>query len=40
MRVLFHPEFPLDIRRYAGAYAEVSSGLETRFRQEIANAIE
>ena len=39
MRVLFHPEFPRDIRRYAGAYDQVSPGLATRFRQEIDNAI-
>ena len=40
MRVLFHPEFPNDVRRFAAAYAEVSPGLSTRFRNEVDGAIE
>ena len=40
MRVLFHPEFPNDVRRFAAAYAEVSTGLATRFRREVDEAIE
>ena len=31
MRVLFHPEFPQDVRRYAHTYNEISSGLAVRF---------
>jgi hypothetical protein len=40
MRVLFHPEFPQDIRRFADGYGRVSSGLAERFRNEITYAIE
>jgi len=40
MRVLFHPEFPQDVCRYAEAYSEISSGLTERFRDEIGHAIE
>jgi hypothetical protein len=40
MRVLFHPEFPHDVRRYADAYSEISPGLATRFRHEVNNGIE
>lgn len=40
MRVLFHPEFPQDVRRVADAYREISPNLATRFRLEIGAAIE
>ncbi|EIP98662.1 hypothetical protein OpiT1DRAFT_03125 [Opitutaceae bacterium TAV1] len=40
MRILYHPEFPGDIRREAARYAEISPGLKTRFRTEIDEAIE
>jgi hypothetical protein len=40
MRVLFHPEFPQDVRRYAAAYHEISPNLAARFRLEIEAAIE
>jgi hypothetical protein len=40
MRVLFHPEFPQDVRRYAEAYNDVSPGLAARFRHEVDEAIE
>lgn len=40
MRVLFHPEFPQDVRRYADAYGEISPGLSIRFQQEVEAAIE
>lgn len=40
MRVIFHPEFPQDVRRYAHAYGQISSGLATQFRHEIDDAIE
>jgi hypothetical protein len=39
MRVLFHPEFPQDVRRFVNGYAGVSSGLAERFRIEIEDAI-
>ena len=40
MRVLFHPEFPNDVRRFAAGYAQISPGLAKRFRDEIDAAIE
>ncbi len=40
MRVRFHPEFPQDVRRFTGAYLEISPNLGARFRLEIAAAIE
>jgi hypothetical protein len=40
MRVLFHPEFPQDVRRFADAYSQISPGLAARFHQEIDDAIE
>jgi len=40
MRVLFHPEFPQDVRRFAAAYGKVSPGLAARFHHEIDDAIE
>jgi hypothetical protein len=40
MRVLFHPEFPKDVRRFAAEYANVSTGLALRFRKEIDDAVE
>jgi len=40
MRVSFHPEFPQDVRRFEGEYADVSDGLATRFRHEVEGALE
>jgi hypothetical protein len=40
MKVLFHPEFPKDQRKFQEDYAAISEGLGTRFRQEIDEAIE
>ena len=40
MIVLFHPDFPKDIRRFTAYYLEVSEGLAARFRQAIDQAIE
>jgi hypothetical protein len=40
MRVLFHPEFPKDIREFEADYARISEGLAERFRQEISDAVE
>lgn len=39
MTVLYHPEFPRDIRRFAVKYADVSPKLETRFCHEVDSAI-
>ena len=40
MRVLFHPDFPKDIRKFEADYKAISDGLETRFRQEILDAVD
>jgi hypothetical protein len=40
MRVLFHPEFPKDIRKFARDYQAISEGLSVRFRREIDEALE
>jgi len=40
MMVLFHPEFPKDIRRFHAEYTQLSDGLAKRFRQEIDDAVE
>jgi hypothetical protein len=39
MRVLFHPEFPKDVRRFADSYREISPNLATRFCLEMDAAI-
>ena len=40
MKVVFHPEFPGDQRKFEASYAEISDGLAIRFRREIDEAIE
>jgi hypothetical protein len=40
MRVIFHPEFSPEIRRFEAQYAEISEGLAARFRQEVLQAID
>jgi hypothetical protein len=40
MRVISHPEFPKDIRRFAADYATISDGFAARFRQEIDEAVD
>lgn len=40
MTVGFHPEFPKDIRKFESGYAQISTGLASRFRDEIDAAIE
>jgi hypothetical protein len=40
MRVLYHPEFPKDVRKFESRYAEVSSRLGERFSKEVEEAIE
>ena len=39
MKVVFHPEFPKDVRRFEHEYSEISEGLAWRFRLEIETAI-
>jgi hypothetical protein len=39
MRVVFHPEFPRDQRKFEAVYADISAGLSARFRDEIEGAI-
>ncbi len=39
MTVLYHPEFPRDIRRFAATYADISPKLGVRFRHEVDSAI-
>ena len=33
MRVLFHPDFPKDVRRFEAEYPAISVGLTARFRR-------
>jgi hypothetical protein len=40
MTVIFHPEFPNDIRRFESGYARLSAALGARFRDEVDIAIE
>lgn len=35
MTVLYHPEFPRDVRRFATKYAEISPKLEVRYRHQV-----
>jgi hypothetical protein len=39
MRVVFHPEFARDVKRFRNQYAQISEGLAARFRQEIDDAM-
>jgi hypothetical protein len=39
MNVLFHPNFPRDIRKFEEDYGAISEGLTARFRQEIEEAL-
>jgi hypothetical protein len=40
MRVRFHPKFSKDVRRYEAEYLQISSGLATRFLNEVNQALE
>jgi hypothetical protein len=40
MRVLFHPDFPKDVRRFQSEYAGISIGLGVRFRRELDEAVD
>jgi len=39
MRVLYHPQFPKDVRRFELEYATISNGLAARFQSEVSQAI-
>ena len=39
MKVVFHPEFPRDQRKFEANYGEISPALAGRFRDEIDGAI-
>jgi len=39
MRVVFHPDFPKEIKAFESQYREVSERLASRFRAEIDEAI-
>jgi hypothetical protein len=39
MRVVYHPDFPTDIVRFAEQYGAISPKLEIRFRNEIDEAL-
>lgn len=39
MKILFHPEFASDQRKFEADYAEISPGLAARFRAEVDTAI-
>ena len=40
MRVVYHPEFPQDIKRFEAQYGKISDRLASRFRAEVDDAIE
>jgi hypothetical protein len=40
MMVIYHPEFPNDLRKFRTDYAEVSAGLAARFEKEVDRGIE
>jgi hypothetical protein len=39
MTVLYHPEFPEDIKRFEAQYREISEPLSLRFRAEVEESI-
>lgn len=39
MKVLFHPDFPTDQRKFQEDYAEISIGLAARFQSEVDDAV-
>ncbi len=40
MTVIFHPEFPNDIRKFESGYEQISLGLAARFRNEVLAAVD
>ncbi|MBI3884768.1 MAG: hypothetical protein HY302_03440 [Opitutae bacterium] len=39
MKVVYHPEFPRDVLRFAAKYADISPALGVRFRREVDAAL-
>ena len=39
MKVVYHPDFPKDIRKFEVEYQQLAIGLGTRFRQEVDEAL-
>ncbi len=39
MRVVFHPDFPKDVRKFEADYVKISQGLAERFRREIDDSL-
>lgn len=39
MKVVYHPEFPKDVRKFEAEYERVSPGLAARFRREVLDAL-
>ena len=39
MRVVFHPGFADDVRKFEAGYVEIPIGLSRRFRDEVNNAV-
>jgi hypothetical protein len=39
MKIVFHPDFPTDQRKFQADYAEISVGLAARFQREIDDVI-
>jgi hypothetical protein len=39
MNVVFHPDFPRDVKEFERDYSEISEGLAMRFRQEIESTV-
>ena len=40
MRILYHPDFPKDVRKFEADYRTISDGLALRFRKEVTDALE
>jgi hypothetical protein len=40
MTVIFHPEFPNDIRKFESGYSQISVGLAARCRDEMYSAVD
>ena len=40
MRVLYHPDFPKDIRKFEADYRTISDGLAARFRHALEDALD
>ena len=40
MTVIYHPEFPNDIRKFGSGYGRISVGLATRSRDDVCSAVD